>query len=168
MIERLPLSPLLLPSLRDLRIFVNTHHTGGKFFGAVVDGTASSLRSITLVHGLTTLPDIIPFISASLTSAAPHILHLTCEPIDLDVNEFDGSPTPHDQGDLLKLLGTMFNLEPLSILLHPDPLFFATLRTLPSLVTLRLSITSHFTAAEVAASLASATFKHLELTIVSR
>lgn len=62
----------------------------------------------------------------------------------------------------------MIKLESLSIMIQPDPDFFATLRALPLLVDLHLFFLSPGTAPVVAASLAAKpSFRSLEVTMAT-
>lgn len=158
-----------LSHLSDLHLFINTGTSGlnPQLFEAVVH-SSPSLRSVTIGHIFETLPQTLPSLSSALTLVAPRLLHFTSEPMTHTMNDLMAVPTPADQAALLALIRTMVELETLTAVIHPDPLFFAALRTLPRLSSVHLFIASSISPEEVTTSLANATFQHLEFTSTAR
>lgn len=153
-----------LPSLRDLRVGFHTQRDS--FFISAVVHSASSLRSLTITHPPTNLPHIFPLDFPVLASVSPTLIHLTCEPGPGRLNALR-HVVPSEEDDYLPLLSTMTNLKTSSIILLPTLAFFAALRTLPRLVSLRVFVTAPIAASEVSRSLADASFWNLELTMAN-
>lgn len=94
-----------------------------------------------------------------LAFVAPSVVHFTWEAVALTGLKPPAETTAAAQAEVLEILRKMVNLESLSLALRPDSLFFAALRTLPRLRTLRLSLPSPNSPVETSSSLAEATFK---------